>query len=53
MGEEEAGTWKNYINSLKNSFVYPSMEEDQLIWSKNPSRHYTPCLDYQALDQET
>jgi len=30
-GEEDAQTWKNYINSIKISFVYFSMEEYKLI----------------------
>jgi hypothetical protein len=46
-------TWKRYIISLENSFVRLSDQEDQLIWSFNPTGKYSPKHGYLSLIQAT
>jgi hypothetical protein len=44
--------WKSYTDALKDSNVKLGEDEDQLLWSLNPSRTYAPKLGYRALVEE-
>jgi hypothetical protein len=49
LDEIHAPLWKNYVNALKTSLVYPIGQEDTLIWSFNPSGGYAPKFGYSSL----
>jgi hypothetical protein len=47
---DEALVWEKYIASLRSSHVRLEDVEDELIWSKNPTRGvYTPKVGYRDL----
>jgi hypothetical protein len=41
--------WKNYTQNLQRSFVNIIEEEDQHIWSLNPTENYETKFGYKAL----
>jgi hypothetical protein len=52
LGEDLAEAWKSYTMPLKDNNVKLGEDEDQLLWSLNPSRTYAPKLGYRALVEE-
>jgi hypothetical protein len=50
--EIHAPLWLDYVSALKNSLVYPTDQEDSLIWYVNPVEGYAPKHGYSALIQE-
>jgi hypothetical protein len=50
--EEFVEEWKGYTKVLKDNNVKIQEDDDQLIWSLNPSGTYVPKLGYRALAEE-
>jgi hypothetical protein len=52
LGEDLVEAWKSYIDALKDRNVKIGEEDDQLLWSLNPTGTYVPKLGYRALVEE-
>jgi hypothetical protein len=48
--EEYENIWKACTKSLRKYFINLSEEEDEIIWSLNPSMDYEPNFGYKALE---
>jgi hypothetical protein len=52
LGEDIVEAWKTYTNSLNDTNVKIREEDDQLLWSLDPTRTCVPKLGYKALSEE-
>jgi hypothetical protein len=52
LGEDLDEAWKTYTDALKDNNVKIREDDDQLLWSLDPTRTYVPKLGYKALTEE-
>jgi hypothetical protein len=47
--KENTNTWKNYTYNLRRCFLKLNGEEDQLVWSLDPTHNYELRIGYKSL----
>jgi hypothetical protein len=52
LGEDFVEVWKSYIDALKDKNFKIREDDDQLLWSLNPTGTYVPKLGYIELVEE-